>query len=45
MLCTNVLEPSSSLESGCFVDNVQDQLATNVHNVNNDIKVKLDVIS
>lgn len=44
MLCGDILKPSGSLESGFFVNNMKDWIIVNVHNVNKDRVIELDVV-
>jgi hypothetical protein len=44
MLGTDVLQPPTGLEAGTFVDNVQQRGSANVHNVDDNIIIEIDVV-
>ena len=45
MLCTDILEPSASLISSSFVDNVQNRLPVNIEDIDNNGVVEIDIVS
>jgi hypothetical protein len=44
MLSTDVLQLLTCLEAGTFVNDVQQRGSANIHNVNNDIIIEIDVV-
>jgi hypothetical protein len=44
VLNTDVLQPPTCLEAGTFVDDVQQRGSANIHNVNNNIIIKINVV-
>jgi hypothetical protein len=45
VLCTNVVQPSTSLISSPFVNDVENRLPTNIEDVNDNRVIEIDVIS
>jgi hypothetical protein len=45
MLRTDILKPSASLISSAFVDDMENGLATNIHDIDYDGVVEIDVVT
>jgi hypothetical protein len=44
VLSTDVLQPPTCLKAGTFVDDVQQRGSANIHNVNDNIVIEIDVV-
>ena len=44
MFSTNILQPSTYLKLGAFINDIKYKLTINIYNVNNNIVVKINVI-